>query len=101
MFGGQERHSKGSGVNRLDISFDQQVRRAGVVEEEEEEDEEEDTGRVAGNHIKCLIECFVQKGAKLKLTISGVGAPDESHKRDRTFVLLLIFPPLNRLADIS
>lgn len=98
MFGGQERHSKGSGVNRLDISFDQQVRRVRVVEEEEEEDEEEDTGRVAGNRIKCLIECFVQKGAKLKLT---VGAPDESHERDRTFVLLLIFPPLNGPADIS
>lgn len=32
VFGGQERHSKGSGVNRLDISFDQQVRRMWVSE---------------------------------------------------------------------
>lgn len=38
---------------------------------------------MAGNHIKCLIECFVQKEAKLKLTVGDVRAPDESHKGDR------------------
>lgn len=96
MFGGQGRHSKGSGVNRLDISFDQQLRQVGVVEEEVEEEEKEDAGRkeqrVAGNRIKCLIECFVQKGEKFKLTISDVvGAPDECHKRDWREIAFLSF----------
>lgn len=39
---------------------------------------------MAGNHIKCLIECFVQKGGEFKLNVRNVvGALDESHKRDQ------------------
>lgn len=56
-FGGQERHSKGSGVNRLDIGFDQQVRRV--------------AGGGGGREVSialCHRSSYVQKGVKLKLT---------------------------------